>query len=417
MRFPICLKKVLTVLLTLALLLPLAPQALALDHDQRAAEPGLNVVDEAALQGIVDGLIQERQLNGDNISVGYCYTATGETWYYRPDDWFYAASLYKVPLSMLFAEKEKAGELTQESDINGVTLGYAEQVVLVNSNNDYAHVMMNYLGGDKTSRELYQGYSSMPSEDFIQDYYDYAYFSVRFMTDVMKTLYYEQERFPHIIDLLKQAQPGEWFRRNEDQGYEIAQKYGSFNEYDRNLYNNTSGIVYTPQPFILVVLSRNIGGAEQFIADLERQMADYTVGLDGALEQARQQAALAPEQPAETEAPAQTEETAPAEEDPAVTEPAQTPAPEEPEKGGLGRTLLIVAAVVVLVVLILAAVLLLLRRRRASEDDWDDDWDDDEPEDEPVYRPEPAPRVEREPEPAPRPAKARTRRGGYTPKH
>ena len=92
MRFPVCLKKVLTVFLALALLLPLAPQALALDHDQRAAEPGLNVVDEAALQGIVDGLIQERQLNGDNISVGYCYTATGETWYYRPDDWYYAST-------------------------------------------------------------------------------------------------------------------------------------------------------------------------------------------------------------------------------------------------------------------------------------------------------------------------------------
>lgn len=422
MRFPVCLKKVLTVLLALALLLPLAPQALALDHDQRAAEPNLNVVDEAALQGIVDGLIQERQLNADNISVGYCYTATGETWYYRPDDWYYAASLYKVPLSMLFAEKEKAGELTQESDISGVTLGYAEEVVLVNSNNDYAHVMMNYLGGDKTSRELYQSYSSMPSEDFIQDYYDYAYFSVRFMTDVMKTLYYEQDRFPHIIDLLKQAQPGEWFRKNEDQGYEIAQKYGSYNEYNRNLYNNTCGIVYTPQPFLLVVLSRNIGDAQQFIADLERKMADYTVGLDGALEQARQQAALAPEQPAETEAPVQTEETAPVQEDPAgleQTEPVQTPAPEEPEKGGLGRTLLIVAAAVVLAALILTAVLLILRRRRASEDAWEADWDDedDEPEDEPVYRPQPAPQAEWEPEPAPKPAKARTRRGGYTPKH
>ena len=265
-----------------------APLAFAQENDQRAEQNDLTLLDPEEIQAIVDGLIAEMDLNPDNISVGYCYTLTGETWYYNEEEWYYSASLYKVPLMMLLAEKEYNGELTQETNVNGLTLAYAEESILVYSNNDYAHWMMNYLGSDRECREMYQQFSTLPVEDYDPDFYDYSYFTSRFMTDVMQTLYYEQERFPHIIAKLKTAQPGHWMKLINEGRHTIAQKYGSYTDNFGTEFNHTSGIIYTPNPFILTVMTRNTKAPERVIATFEQRFAEFTLSLDDRIEQARQ---------------------------------------------------------------------------------------------------------------------------------
>lgn len=253
-------------------------------------DDGVSLVDGDALNEMIEQYITDRQLNADKLSVGYCYTATGETWLYNGDAWYYSASMYKVPLMMILAEREYNGELTQESDLNGLTLARAEESILTYSNNDFAHLMMHYIGTDRECRELYQQYSDLPIDDYDPDFYDYSYFSARFMTDVMKTLYFENERFPHIIDCLKPAQPGSYMRRDMGGEYEIAQKYGSYKE-----FNSTAGVVYTPNPYILVVMTKDltIAGGENVIAELAVKFKDYTLQLDQELEQYRQEQAEA----------------------------------------------------------------------------------------------------------------------------
>ncbi len=271
-------KKFAAMLLCLALLAALPGAALAAETEASDESDSESIIDADELQALVDDFILKKNLNKDNISIGYCYTATGDTWYYNENKWYYSASMYKVPLMMILAEKEHNGELTQDSDINGLTLARAEESILVYSNNDFAHLVMNYLGTDKACRQLYQQYSDLPTEDYDPDFYDYSYFSARFMTDVMKTLYYEQERFPHIIDCLKLAQPDTYFNTYLGGKYEIAQKYGSYKE-----FNNTSGIIYTENPFILTVMTENMGVSGTVIADCAVLMEQYTLTLDDKL--------------------------------------------------------------------------------------------------------------------------------------
>lgn len=209
---------------------------------------------------------------------------------------------------MILAEKEANGELTQESDVKGLTLAYAEESILVYSNNDYAHLMLNYLGTDKEAREMYKQFSSLPDDYYDPDFIDYSYFTVRFMNDVMTTLYNAPERFPHIIDCLKRAQPTDYFHLYIDPELEVAQKYGSYKE-----FNNTSGIIYTPNPVILTVMTSDLARAELVIGEAAKMFVDYTYTLDGKLNSYKEEKARAEEeakQKAAEEAAAQAEEEA-----------------------------------------------------------------------------------------------------------
>lgn len=280
-------------------------------NGEETAEPEMTIFDPDELQSMVDSFIQEYSgygVKADNISFAYTYLATGETWFYNPDTWYYSASMYKVPLMMILAEKEADGELTQESDVKGLTLAYAEESILVYSNNDYAHLMLNYLGTDKEAREMYKQFSSLPDDYYDPDFIDYSYFTVRFMNDVMTTLYNAPERFPHIIDCLKRAQPTDYFHLYIDPELEVAQKYGSYKE-----FNNTSGIIYTPNPVILTVMTSDLARAELVIGEAAKMFIDYTYTLDGKLNSYKEEKAQAEEeakQKAAEEAAAQAEEEA-----------------------------------------------------------------------------------------------------------
>ena len=280
-------------------------------NGEETAEPEMTIFDPDELQSMADSFIQEYSgygVKADNISFAYTYLATGETWFYNPDTWYYSASMYKVPLMMILAEKEANGELTQESDVKGLTLAYAEESILVYSNNDYAHLMLNYLGTDKEAREMYKQFSSLPDDYYDPDFIDYSYFTVRFMNDVMTTLYNAPERFPHIIDCLKRAQPTDYFHLYIDPELEVAQKYGSYKE-----FNNTSGIIYTPNPVILTVMTSDLARAELVIGEAAKMFVDYTYTLDGKLNSYKEEKARAEEeakQKAAEEAAARAEEEA-----------------------------------------------------------------------------------------------------------
>lgn len=253
------------------------------------------IFDTEALQAMTEGLISDYSgygLESENFSIAYTYLATGETWFYNPDTWFYSASMYKVPLMMILAEKEADGLLTQESDVKGLTLAYAEESVLVYSNNDYAHLMLNYLGTDQEAREMYKQFSSLPDDYYDSDFIDYSYFTARFMNDVMTTLYNEPERFPHIIDCLKLAQPVDYFHLYIDPSIEVAQKYGSYKDNYGHYFNHTSGIIYTQNPFILTVMTDHVysyENAEEIIGRAAKLFTDYTLTLDPLLDDYLQQ--------------------------------------------------------------------------------------------------------------------------------
>ena len=399
--------QILAVALCLALLCPLCAFADGeTGSDFIPADPdNYAVIDPEAMEKLVEDYMDAHKMNKDNISVGYCYLDTGDTWYYNGDAWNFGAGVYYVPVMMLLAEWEHDGKVTRDTTLKGITLGDAERYVLVYSNNYYAHEMMHVIGSDREVREQYRNFSSLPEEYYDPDFLDYGYFSARFLTDVMKTLYYENERFPNIIECLKASDNGSYFHGAMREAYEVAQKYGNYIDKRNVEYNNTTGIIYTPHPFVLTVMTKNQGITQEIMWDMGVIFKDYTLSLDEAyeahtaasstVEPEAASAAPAAETPAaptqeegeensqtqipvipaaeaaETEQPAG--EQAAAEPETQSAQPENTPPVEQPKKEtnptNTRRMAALIFFAALLVILILAAILRPILRKKRKEQD------------------------------------------------
>ena len=381
------------------------------DAQLPAAEDS-GIIDAAALQQWMDNFAQEHNLKQDymRFSVGFWYSGTGDSWYYDADQWMYSASLYKVPVSMLMAEKEAAGELTLDSVVNGTTLEYLESTALIYSNNDSGHSMVSWLGGTYNGKcsDMTIKFTDLPDSYFDQDFYDVSYYTARYMTQVMRTLYQGGDaKFPHVLDYLKQAQPDDYYNRNAalKSSYTIAQKFGAYEEGNGNNNNHCAAVIYTPNPIVVTVMTRNVGEYQNIIAEVGGHLAEYALELDQKLEnwKQEQEAQAAAELAAAELAAAETgtaEAVAPEMQSAASAEPASAetntatmPVSAEPVPAAAQESttnaaaprripvaVLILAGVLVAVVIIAALLLVAARRRAAEEADEDElDWQEPEP--------------------------------------
>lgn len=312
--------------LTLCALMLFPMTALAEGEDETAqGTQTYAVIDPDALQTLLEDYLTAHNMKKENVSVGYCYLDTGDTWFYNPDTWRYPGYVFQIPLVMLYAEKEYNGELTQESQIKGMSLAQAEENVLVFASADSTHKLMNNLGTDQEVRKMFMAYSDLAEKDYSDDYMKYSYFSARFITDVVKTLYNESERFPGVLDLLKRAEGNKYFRRGLDDTIEVAQKSGNLVDGRGVQYNNTTGVIYTEHPFVLTVMFQNLGVDDNYARDLAALFAEYTEGLNEAY--AAWELAQSAQTP-ETDEPTTDE---PATDEPATDEPGtDEPTTDEP---------------------------------------------------------------------------------------
>ena len=290
------LKKTLCLILALCLMAGMSAAAFA---EEQSVDDKMSILDDAALKAMVNDLLASYNIEGqrlDHISFAYTYLATGDTWYYNPDMWYYPGSIYKVPMMMVLAEREAKGELSRDSDLGGYTLGEAEELILVWSNNDYAHLVRKYLGGDANARKLYQAYSDLPETYYHSDFIDYCFFTVRYMDDVMQHLYNNRENFPNIIESLLVAMPNNFYHLKIDPSIQIAQKYGAFEQFNAN-----TGIIYTENPFVLTIMSDCLSydKAEHLMGDAAKLFMDYTLALDAQLAAYEQELAAAEAKAAE----------------------------------------------------------------------------------------------------------------------
>ena len=147
------LKTSLILLIVLALLLPLAPRAAAEDaelDDERFAG--------RTWQEIVDEFLDEHGANPAKVACGWCNTVTGEEQYHNGDQYMVSGSMYKVPMNMIFAEKVHNGEISWDTFVGGYRYEYALHATIVDSNNDVARGMWEYLGGYQPYRHILAPY-------------------------------------------------------------------------------------------------------------------------------------------------------------------------------------------------------------------------------------------------------------------
>ena len=415
--------RIVSCFLAVVLLCSLGVQAFA-SEDTSPAITSAGIIDASELQKMMDDFVEEYGLNtrNRNISIGFCYLKTGDTWYYNVDKWYYSASLYKVPVAMLLAEREVAGEITAdtmfENQYSSGTLETLERRSLVDSNNNTGHAMVEWMNGTYAGKCADQiiKFTNLPESYFNQDFYDVSYYNVEFYTQVLQTLYNSPDSYPRILDYMKQAQPGAYLRTNLEGTYEIAQKYGAFEEVKANPVKNNNhvgGIIYTPNPIIVTIMSVNMENFNKRIGDLGKMFADYALQLDSRLASYEAEQARAQQEEAERlareeqERLAREEEQRRAAEAAIVSTPAPTVAPvaaptEAPSaviaapaatdanrNNGIGATqriILIVGLAVFIVGLALLLVILNSKRRRKAQKTAritpvdDDYYEDDEEE-------------------------------------
>lgn len=208
------------------------------------------------------------QENGiDHEKVAYCITDLEHNIKYSMNekDEFIAASIYKLPLAMLYYDKVNEGEYTLDSTFTysgymhedaGVIssdYGIGSQVplsdllndLIIYSDNDAGHILYENLGGWKEYKEAMTKYTDSISENY---YTMDNVTTANTMNDVVTYLYDHKEDYKGLIKNMEEAEPGEYLDR--DTQLSMPQKYGM---YDYAL--NSVGFVECNTSYSIVVLT------------------------------------------------------------------------------------------------------------------------------------------------------------------
>ena len=237
------------------------------------------VLDAEELSALVDKFMKERGIQADRFGVAFCYTGTGETWSYNGDMFMQGASLYKLSMNMGLAKLVYSGELNQTDKVEGMDIDYIEMRSLTFSDNNVSEKIITYFSnrlGSFRNYKLMQAEIAGADPDALPwEYYNSNFFSPNFNLGVLKELYAHPEQYPNVLDCLYNANPGHYFRMTMDGKYTVAQKYGGGSG-----FLHTAGIIYTPTPILLVVMTRRVSNAEYAIANMATLMTDYALTMD-----------------------------------------------------------------------------------------------------------------------------------------
>ena len=226
---------------------------------------------EESLEEIMADYMERNGLGTHNYSVSYYNTVTGESYAFNDKKFMVAASTFKLPLNMYYYEMERDGQIESDALIPeaGVRLDVAHKESLVNSNNEYSIGLLYHLGDFPTYKQCMRKYFTMPDDEIDYIYYADNYYCTHMMMDALRYLYENRGDFPEMLDYMKQAQPGQYFKAGVTE-YEVAHKYGWFEG-----AVNDVGIIYTEEPFLLAVYTQDAG--DWVVADTARLLTDYNV--------------------------------------------------------------------------------------------------------------------------------------------
>ncbi len=226
---------------------------------------------------ITEEFFVKRSINPDTVGIGYYNTVTGEEHYHKGDIYRNLASLYKVPLNMYYAEKVHNGEMTMDDVIGYISYGELQKYSIVYSNNEQSEILLEHTGTHEQYRSAIAAYlfpeDVEPDNTFITG----NMVTPEQLVTCLRRLYNEPEKFPDVLDCMKQAEPENFFAFSERR-YPIAHKYGSSMNDGYGLCTlNDMGIIYTDDPFILVMMTEWTTGSVQTLSEYCSLMCDYTM--------------------------------------------------------------------------------------------------------------------------------------------
>ena len=275
-------KFLLCMLLALSMLLPCLPGAAAEEPEQaEQTEQTDQASDEERFAGktwdqVVEEFLQSWGTEEKKVGIGYYNTVTGEEHYVNPDQYMVSASMYKVPLNMVFLDRVSSGEMDWDTTISGYPYEQALEQTIVHSDNNIAVNMVRWVLGNgrwQEGRRALAPYCGLDPETVDYKFLENNFSTPRQMISCLRLLYENQDRFPRIIETMQRAEPTEYFKRRERR-FNIAHKYGFLQE-EYHLYMNDCGIAFTDEPILMVLFTDNVVHAYDVLTEFCTLMCDY----------------------------------------------------------------------------------------------------------------------------------------------
>ena len=260
-------KKIIAVSAALLLCLSFCPPALAASGADTSFAG-------KSWEDVVDQVLAECGVSPDSVAAGYCNLVTGEEHYLNGDKYLVAASMYKLPLNMYYAELIESGQLDWDSHYPNVSFEYVRDDTLINSNNDWAIFLWDNLGGYTEFKKLTAPYMGVDPDNADPEYYDNNRYTAQEFIHCLKLLYNESDRFPGIIQTMQKAEQERFFMLEEPR-FNIAHKYGYVSE-NGHTYMNDCGLAFTEQPIAIVMFTDNVMNAEEILTAYCTAMCEYT---------------------------------------------------------------------------------------------------------------------------------------------
>ena len=207
----------------------------------------------------------------ENVGIAYYNTVTGEYHEYHGDQYFHAASLYKLPLNMYYSEKVFLGEMTLDDKIAGQRYGDMQRASLQFSSNPESESLMGNLGNGYL--DAIRPYLAEENEDYDRRQLLKNCFTPRQMIHELSLLYSQPEHYPDMLYYLQKANQDNFFCKYE-QRFSIAHKYGWLSEEGFTVVNDV-GIVWTEEPILIVFMSNNNSADTVTIGQFCVLMCDY----------------------------------------------------------------------------------------------------------------------------------------------
>lgn len=242
-------------------------------------EPLITVQESDTWETLMQRLLEKYGVDESTVGIGYYNTRTGEEKYINADKYRVSASMFKIPLNMIYADRVSSGEMTMDTEIWGMSYAWLQNRTIVYSDNERACNLWDNLGGYSVFKTLQIPYlGNDPAEDIGWNYQVDNFYTPREFIHMMRMLYDEPERFPGVLENMLEATPHSYFRQY-DHRYPVAQKYGFVEQNEdtgHHTYLTTCGIAFTGDPCCLVVFTDNVTWAYDLISEYCTVMCDYT---------------------------------------------------------------------------------------------------------------------------------------------
>lgn len=246
------------------------------------------ILDDSEIEALINDFMIENSLNEENFSFFYYNIDTNKQYFFNEYKYFTAASTVKLPVAMLYYDKINNGSISASDTLlyksncyeagNGTTnyyysagdyipINFLLKQSIVNSDNTAINILMSNIGTIECRKQINKYTNEAVSDDFYNSNLTYAKYSF----DILNYLYTNIDNYSELIEYLKISSEGQYLKKYITD-YDVAHKYGSYNEYVHDY-----GIVFGENTYLIGVFTKNVPDAAELIANISLEVLNYTL--------------------------------------------------------------------------------------------------------------------------------------------